>query len=48
MDGDREQDKRAELLKLWREYGKVYHFLVRQKQVAVRPSTPYNVFERST
>jgi hypothetical protein len=32
MDGDREQEKRAELLKLWREYGKAYNVFIPQEQ----------------
>lgn len=32
MDGDQEQDKRAELLKLWREYGKAYNVFVPREQ----------------
>jgi hypothetical protein len=32
MDGDQEQDKRAELLKLWREYGKTYNLFVPKEQ----------------
>jgi hypothetical protein len=32
MAGDQEQDKRAELLKLWREYGKTYNVFVSAEQ----------------
>jgi hypothetical protein len=32
MDGDQEQDKRAELLKLWCEYGKTYNVFVPAEQ----------------
>jgi hypothetical protein len=32
MDGERERDKRAELLKLWREYGKAYNVFVPAEQ----------------
>jgi hypothetical protein len=32
VDGDQEQDKRTELLKLWREYGKTYNVLVPAEQ----------------
>jgi hypothetical protein len=32
MDGDQEQEKRAELLKLWREYGKTYNVFVPVEQ----------------
>ena len=32
MDGDQERDKRDELLKLWREYGKTYNVFVPEEQ----------------
>jgi hypothetical protein len=32
MDEDQEHDKRAELLKLWREYGTTYNVFVTTEQ----------------